>query len=115
MISLGRPNSQLEVVLAGAVAATECPIGVSYVVTRKSDGALIDEVDFDCTTNGATAVVIVPPPKPGYAHTIKGVTIFAADSSPVVVTVRKNNGSTTRILLKPTLAVGSTLEYAAED
>lgn len=111
MIVLASTKDSLEMVLAGAVAATELPWTVHWVDVLSIDQSVSAIGKTDGTSSGATAVTMLPGPGEGHTRTVKSLTVFNADSTGATVTVRLNNGVTTRTFVKPTLTTGDTLEY----
>lgn len=108
MIVLDTTTKKLEVVLTGAVATNQLPITATYVdvdTTTFTPGAR------DTQSNGTTAVAAVFAPATSVTRQVKLLTVYNADTASVEVTVRLNNNATTGILVKITLAVGSTLQY----
>jgi hypothetical protein len=93
-------DTKLQVVLAGAVAANECPIVVEFE-EGASDVRRVTRT-ADSITTGATAVDVLTvsdAPK-----RIKSFSFYNADTSSVVVTVRFYNANgTTRVVRKQTL------------
>lgn len=108
MIILDATTKKLQALLAGAVAANQCPIVASYVdltTTSFLSG------QSDTATNNGTAVDIVAAPAASTQRQVKYLSLYNADTAAVVLTVRYNDNATLRTLVKVTLAVGSTLTY----
>jgi hypothetical protein len=100
MITLST-GEKLEVLLGGAVSATECPIVVEYT-ENPGDKERSLLLSAGAITTGATevAVLLGVPDK----RKINTFSLYNADSSTVTVTVRYYNAAgTTRILRKQTL------------
>ena len=115
MIILGSPSITLEVVTAGAAATTELPWVAHWLDVTTADQSLTTLGSSDGVTSGATAVTVVAAPAVGHTRTLKSMTVFNADTTGSTTTVRYNNGSSTRVIVKPLLATGDTLEYSAAD
>lgn len=109
------PTGSLEIVLSGAVATTALPCNASYVDIQDSDQSVVGVGDNDGVATGTGTLTLVSSPSSGRHRVIKSVTVYNADTTGATVTVRKNNGTTTRVLLKPLLSVGDTLMGAAND
>jgi len=107
MIILDATTKTLEVVLGGAITTNQLPYVVSYVDT----GATNPLVEADGTTNSTTAVTMVSAPSANKAKIIKNISIYNADTVSATVTVRYNNNSTTRILVKFALPTGYSLIF----
>lgn len=106
---LSGANQKLQILLAGAVATTEAAYYAAYA--DKNGGAVTFETPVHGTTNGATAVDVVAAPGASKQRKVKILTLWNADSASVVATVRLNDGGTTRILYRATLATGEQLSY----
>ena len=111
MLILSGPGKSIEVVLAAAVATTQLPIVANWVDVVTTDQSVSAFGASDLTTSGATAVTVVAAPQANHTRTLKSLSVYNADTASAIVTARLNNGVSTRILVKITLGVGSTLEY----
>lgn len=108
MIVLDTTTKSLEVILNGTVTANQLPIVASFVdVTATSylPGAT------DTQTNSATAVTVVSAPITDTQRQVKLLTIYNADTAAAVVTLRYNDNGTVRIIIKASIAAGSTIVY----
>jgi hypothetical protein len=94
-----RASQKLQVLLAGAVSATEGPMTADYEEGTDAERAVPKTAQSIST--GATAVDLVTGIAEG--RKIKGFSFYNADSASVVVTVRFYDNGTTRILRKCTL------------
>lgn len=104
-------NTKLQVLLAGAVSTTECPITVEYeeINSRGSSEKTVDGI-----TTGATAVDVLSGTA-GARRKVKAIAIHNADSAAVTVTVRYcNPNGTTRTLAKVALQTLETLYFDEE-
>lgn len=106
---LSGANQKLQVLLSGAVATTEAAYYAAYA--DKSGGAVSFETPVHGTTSGATAVDVVAAPGASKQRKIKILTLWNADTATVVATVRLNDGGTTRIVYRASLATGEQLAY----
>lgn len=106
MIILDSINKSLELILASAVATNQLPIIVSYI-----EMPAYTPVNADSISNDGIAVTITSAPAGTFQRQIKLITIYNADTTNAIVTIRLNNSGTFRILVKIVLASGSTLVY----
>lgn len=100
----------LEVVLAGAITTNQCPLIAAYTDVA-SDATTCVPTSSDGQTNSTTAVTWVTAPGTGSVRQIAYLSLYNADTASVTATVRINNGTTTRILRKFTLAPGESFAY----
>lgn len=115
MINLTNTAAALEVVLSGAVATNALPCTAEYIDIDSTSQAVVAVGQSDGAATGTGTLTLVGSPAAGRTRTIKSVTIFNADTTGAIATVRLNNGTTTRIMVKPLLAVGDTLMGMAND
>lgn len=111
MIVLSNPTDSLELKLALAATTTELPWTAHWVDILSADQSVSDIGKTDGISSGTTVVTMVPGPAQGHTRTVKSISVYNADSTGATATVQLNNGVTTRILVKPLLSVGDTLEY----
>ncbi|MEK6744288.1 MAG: glycine-rich domain-containing protein [Nitrospirota bacterium] len=101
-------TKKLEIILAGAVTANQLPFQCDWVdvtttaSTPGTNGGL---------TNSAVAVDLVPVPGGTTQRIVKYINIYNADTAAATVTVRFNDNSTLRTLVKIVLQVGETIIY----
>jgi len=101
-------TKKLEIVLAGAVTANQLPFQCDWVdvtstaSTPGTNGGL---------SNSTTPVDLVPVPGGTTQRIIKYINIYNADTASATVTVRFNDNSTLRTLVKIVLAVGETIIF----
>lgn len=110
MIILDTVNRSLQVALAGSVAANQCPVVASWVALTTTASTFVSTA-ADTVTNNSTAVTIVPAPAANAQQQVKFLSLFNADTAAVTASVIYLDTATSRILVKVTLAVGSTLVY----
>lgn len=97
---------KLEIILAGAVTANQLPFSASWediTTTTFIPG------ETDGVTNNATAVDLVGVPGGSTQRRVKTINIYNADTAAATITVRYNNNSTLRVLIKVVLQVGEIL------
>lgn len=104
-------TKSLEIVLGAAVAANQLPLVAVY---SDQTPTTFTPASNDGQSNGVTAVTLVPAPAASTQRRIHSLSIWNADTQSVTVTVRLNNNSTMRIIIKVALAVGDSLTYEAQ-
>lgn len=111
MFILAATTSSLEVLLAGAIATNQLPFVTSYAdltTTTFTAGSLTGQ------SNSTTAVTIVAAPGASTQRQVKSINVFNADTVSATVTIRYNENSTFRIIVKATLATGESLIYTQD-
>lgn len=104
---------KLQVLLAGAVATSECPITVSY---NDKNSIGVHPSATDSITTGNTAVDVVAAPPSGIRRELTGFTLYNDDTTSVTVTVRVYvSSSTTRIIFYGTLLTNESLYYSESE
>ena len=119
MFNLDTTTRSIEVLLGGAVATNQLPIVASYADSELpayasfADLRLAQETQAtnQTATNNTSVVTAVAAPGSGDQRRLKYLSVYNADTAEAIPTVRLNDNGTTRILAKPTLAVGDTLYY----
>lgn len=112
MIILDATTKTLEVILNGAVTTNQLDYHVDFVDLDASF-VISTASESDGTSNNGTAVTMLAAPAANHTRQVKFLTVYNKDTVAAVVTVRINNNGTFRNLVKTTLAVGDTLQYAA--
>ena len=107
-------GTKLEAVLAGAVAANQPEVHVDYFDwTNKSDtnGNTIrtPPASYPTALNSTTDVTILAAPVANPVHEVTGVWIYNKDTASVTVTVKTDDGTTERIIVKMAVATLKTL------
>jgi hypothetical protein len=108
---LDATTKSLEMLLAAAVTTNQLPV-VAFYVDHTTTAATPGEADTQ--SNSTTAVSIVAAPGASTQRQIKSISIFNADTVAATVTVRLNNNSTYRNIVKLTLQPDQTLLYLPE-
>jgi hypothetical protein len=108
-----KSTDTLEVLLAGAITTSQCPLIADYADVA-SDSTTCAPNSTDGQTNSTTPVTWVGSPAPGYVRQIAYLSCYNADTASVTVTLRINNGTTTRILRKVTLSTGESFAFNSE-
>lgn len=116
IVTLDTTTAKLQVLLAGAVSATECPLTAAVIDERKDAiGGRADRGvprNYASITTGGTAVDLVPVAPSNVRRSVVGFSCFNADSAEVDVTVRLYvDSSTTRIIHRSKLQTLETLRY----
>ena len=102
---------KLEAVLDAAVAANQPEVNV-YYVTWNVQGVQTRPSTFRVALNSNTDVTILAAPTTqNEVREVIGATIYNKDTGSVVVTVKTDDGTTERIIVKATLGAGRTLEF----
>jgi len=112
MIKLDATTKTLEVNLDSAVTSNQLPIYATYSDINTSTFVPSSAASTDTQTNDTTAVTAVSAPAETTTRKIDLITIYNADTVAADVTVQLNNNTTLRTLVKTTLQVGETLQYA---
>lgn len=112
---------KLQVLLAGAVSATECPLTVGYRRRRMDsvgggENTFIDESATGITTGG-TAVDLLAAPPVSARYDITEFSLFNADNAAVTATVRQHvtaadTTTTTRVVVTVAVPVGASLLFS---
>ena len=111
MIVVDISGKTLEVVLGGAVAATQLPFVVNYTNTSREGRKSIGSQHG--TTNNTTAVAILGAPASGGRREAESISVYNVDTASATVTIRINDNGTTRIIAKVTLTTLDHLMYTA--
>jgi hypothetical protein len=110
MIILKNTDS-LQVLLAGAVAANQAVLFAAFVDVDSVTFAATAADNSNGLTNSTTAVSWMGSPTSGKVRQAKYLSLYNADTATITATVRINDGTNTRILLKAPLNAGDRLEY----
>ena len=117
---LANTTMKLQVLLAGAVATSECPGTIAFRDIKKdaiggsARATPVNGAD-DFITTGNTAVDVCDPPPTGIRREVTGLTLYNDDTTSVTVTVRVYvNASTTRIVFYGTLLTNESLFYTED-
>lgn len=109
MYNLDLDTRSLQIILSGAVTATETDWSVHY--TKISSNGSETVASAMGATTGGTAVTMIAAPRAGDKIKIDSITIHNADSGNTTLTIRINNNGTMKILYKATLATLENLIY----
>lgn len=97
------PLLKLEAVLAGAVAANQPEVHVDYIDYNKS-GQIVQPSPFRVALNSTTDVTILAAPVVNQRREVVCLTIYNKDTASVTATVKTDDGTTERIMVRKTLA-----------
>lgn len=100
----------LQVLLAGTVAADQAVLYAAFSDIA-TDGSAFAPGNSSGLTNNTTAVSWVASPIAGNVRQVKYLSLYNADTAAITATVRVNDGTNTRILVKFTLSAGERVAY----
>lgn len=103
-------STKLEAVLAGAVAANQPEAHVDYIDWNQN-GEPTPPAFTRAQLNSTTDVTILAAPTSNPKREVTQVTIYNKDTASVTVTVKTDDGTTERIVLKRTLTTLQSLMY----
>ena len=101
---------RLEAVLAGAVAANQPEVHVDYVDWNPGNEQTAPAT-FRVALNSSTDVTILAAPVANSKRQITNASIYNKDTASVTVTVKTDDGTTERIIIKAVLATLEVLLY----
>ena len=105
---------KLEAVLAGAVSANQPEVHVDYIDWNASNEKT-SPATFRVALNSTTDVTILAAPVANPKREVIGLSLYNKDTASVTATVKTDDGTTERIILKKVLATLETLHYSKED
>lgn len=108
MLVLDATTKSLEIILGGAITTNQLPVVVSYGDITSTTFTL---GEADSISNNTSTVTILAAPGASTQRQVKYIGIYNADTVAATVTLRLNNNSTLRTIIKATLSVGDTLHY----
>jgi len=101
-------SQKLEAVLAGAVAANQPEVHVDYIDWNNENEATLPS-PFRIALNSNTDVTILAAPTNNPRREVQYLSIYNKDTAEVTVTVKTDDGTTERIIVKKALSSGRTL------
>jgi hypothetical protein len=105
MILSSAPSSiKLEAVLAGAVSANQPEYHVDYIDWTNDNQQTIPNEPSRGALNSTTDVTILTAPTNNPRREIQRISIYNKDTASVTVTVKTDDGTTERIIIKKTVA-----------
>ena len=102
-------SESIELLLAASVATSQATFTCGF---NDMSSTALTPSETSGSSNNTTPVTIVGSPSSGFARQVRVIMIENNDTSPITVTVRFNNGSVTRIVMKATIAAGESLCYS---
>ena len=105
-------TESIEIILAGAVATAQASFMCSY---NQIGTNTLTPYQNNGTTNGATAVTLVPSPSAGTQMQLRELLLTNNDTATIIATIRFNNTSVTRSVFIATLQTGESLAYDMEN
>lgn len=111
MIFLDTVNRSLEFLLVGNIATNALSFVASYVDVDQTSFSMTVAGTNTGASNNTTAVTLVAAPGSGKTRQLKFLSIRNIDTTVAVVTVRMNDNSTMREIVKFSLDPGDTLLY----
>lgn len=106
---------KLEAVLAGAVSANQPEFHVKYVVWTVEGIKTRPEPSRGALNSTTDVTLLAAETIQGGRREIEEVVIYNKDTASVTVTVKTDDGTTERILLRATLATTESLVYEGQD
>jgi hypothetical protein len=105
---------RLEAVLAGAVAANQPECHVNYIQWNV-DNVPTRPAVYRAALNNTTDVSILPAPTTqGIVREVTSMSIYNKDTANVTVTVKTDDGTTERIIVKQELLTTETLNWTRD-
>lgn len=107
-------TDSLEVILGAAATTRAMQFYCSYVTIDSSNVTITPTKNFG-STNGTTAVTLVPAPTSGKINQLKFCTIYNCDSVTHVVTIQVNSSSSLRTVYNINLQSGDQIQFTVID
>ena len=104
-------NETIELVLAGAVTTSQATFTCSY---NEISSTTFTGNETNGASNNTTPVTVISSPSAGFQRQLRELIIENNDTAIMTVTVRYNNTSVTRIIIKAILDSGDSLTYTAD-
>ena len=105
---------KMEAVLAGAVSANQPEVTVDYRDWNPA-GEPTQPATFRVALNSNTDVTILAAPTPNPVREPLEISIYNKDTASVVVTVKTDDGTTERIIIKQTLLTLESLCWSKKE
>ena len=104
-------NETIELVLDGAVATTQASFTCSF---NEFSTTTFSGNETNGTSNDTTPVTLIGSPSAGFQRQLRELILENNDTASMTVTIRYNNTSVTRIIIKATLDSSDSLTYTAD-
>ena len=101
MIVINTPNKSFEVVLADAITTTQLAWIVHYEHISAENQQTLNSANG--ATNSTTAVTVLSAPQAGSRKSINSFSLYNSDSVTATATIRLNDNSTMRTIVKGSL------------
>src|SRR3990167_2560014 len=111
MIIINTPNKSFEVVLAGAITTAQLAWIVHYEHISAENKQTLNSANG--ATNSTTAVTVLSAPQAGSRKSINSFSLYNSDSVTATATIRLNDNSTMRTIVKVALLTGDHLIYTS--
>src|SRR3990167_8658875 len=111
MIVINTPNKSFEVVLADAITTTQLAWIVHYEHISTENQQTLNSANG--ATNSTTAVTVLSAPQAGSRKSINSFSLYNADTVTATATIRLNDNSTMRTIVKVALLTGDHLIYTS--
>ncbi len=108
---INNTNETIELVLGGAVTSTQASFTCAF---NEFSTSTFSGNETNGTSNNTTPVTLISSPSAGFQRQLRELIIENNDTAAMTVTVRFNNTSVTRIIMKATLEIGDSLTYTAD-
>ncbi|HEY4963601.1 MAG TPA: hypothetical protein VIH90_02795 [Candidatus Saccharimonadales bacterium] len=105
---LDTTSKSIELFLGGAVTSNQLQCVASWADITTST---FTPGSTDTQSNNTTSVTIVAAPASSTQRQVKAINVYNADTAAATLTIRLNNSSTYRVLLKVALQPGYTLQF----
>lgn len=112
LLNLIETTDSLEIKLSWAVAATQLDWTCSYYDITTATWVVLEGV-YTWTTNSTTAVTVCAAPAAWHIRTVKGITVYNADSQTNIVILQFNANWTIRVAIRNSLT--TLASWSAED
>lgn len=113
-MTLDVTTDSLEVVLGAAATTRAMQFYTSYSIVDVTLNTIISTKNFG-STNGTTAVTLMPAPSSGKINQLKFCSIYNCDSVEQTVTIRINSSSNLRTVFNTKLLVGEQIQFCIVD
>lgn len=104
-------NVKLEAVLAGAVSANQPEAHVNYQMCNSDGKRSAPSLQRTALNSGTDVTILAAPISSDLRKEIFFVSIYNKDTAAVTATVKTDDGTTERIVVKKVLNVAETLVY----
>lgn len=104
-------NETIELVLGGAVTTSQATFSCSF---NEFSTTTFSGNETNGTSNNTTPVTLIGSPSAGFQRQLRELILENNDTASMTVTVRYNNSSVTRIIIKATLDPSDSLTYTAD-